>query len=126
MECIPWWGARSIKNYGTLKRNGKQLKAHRFIWEQCFGPIPDGICVLHHCDNPPCVNPAHLFLGTKGDNNRDAAAKKRSRGKARLTVEQVRDIRTSGETQQVLADRYGISQPSVSYIQLGKSYKWCL
>lgn len=124
--CLPWWGSRNQKGYGILTRKRRQLRATRLVWEECFGLIPDGMCVLHRCDNPPCVNPEHLFLGTKSDNNRDAAAKGRSRGKARLTAEQVRSIRESDETQQALGDRYGISQSSVSYIQLGKSYKWCL
>ena len=125
-ECLPWWGTLNTKGYGVLHRRPLQLRATRVVWEECFGPIPDGLCVLHRCDNPPCVNPEHLFLGTKGDNNRDAAAKGRSRGKARLTPDQVREIRASDETQQSLGDRFGISQSSVSYIQLGKSYRWCL
>ena len=125
-DCLPWWGARNQKGYGIPKRARKQLRASRLIWEECFGPIPEGMCVLHRCDNPPCVNPEHLFLGTKGDNNRDAAIKGRSRGAARLTPAQVREIRASPETQVVLAARFGISQPSVSLIKLGRTYRWCL
>jgi hypothetical protein len=127
-ECVKWWGAFNQKGYGIYspRRNGRklQLRASRIIWEECFGPIPNGMCVLHRCDNPPCVNPEHLFLGTKGDNNRDAASKGRSRGKARLTTQQVNEIRTSPETQQALGKRFGISQSSVSHIQLRKSYKY--
>lgn len=125
-ECVEWWGSFNQKGYGILGRKGRQLRATRLVWEECFGPIPDDLCVLHRCDHPPCVNPEHLFLGTKGDNNRDAAAKSRSRGKARLTPEQVHAIRLSDETQSALSRRFGISQASVSYIQLGKSYRWCL
>lgn len=58
--------------------NGKAVYVHRFAWELAFGPIPEGMCVLHRCDNPPCVNPEHLWIGTKADNNRDRASKGRS------------------------------------------------
>lgn len=128
-DCIPWWGAFNAKGYGILNFRSprrRRIGAHRVIWEECFGPIPEGLCVLHRCDNPPCVNPEHLFLGTKGDNNRDAAAKGRSRTRMRLTLEQVRAIRASTKTQAALGARYGISQSSVSSIQLGKTYRWDL
>jgi hypothetical protein len=124
--CVPWWGSFNKKGYGILGRKGRQLRASRVVWEACFGPIPEGLCVLHHCDNPPCVNPEHLFLGSKGDNNRDAAVKGRSRGLARLTVEQVKEIRSSTDTQETIAARFGIAQPSVSSIIRGETYKWCL
>lgn len=80
-ECWPWTGAASDEGYGRFLlngRNGGYVMAHRYAWEQANGPIPDGLFVLHRCDNPRCVNPWHLFLGTKGDNNRDRAAKGRS------------------------------------------------
>ena len=127
-ECIPWWRSLNAKGYGILTRRGdrRQIRAHRFVWEACFGFVADEVCVLHRCDNPACVNPNHLFLGTKGDNNRDAKAKGRSRGKARLTPDQVQAIRESSESQTAIGVRYGISQASVSYIKLGKSYRWYL
>jgi len=75
--CWVWTGARSQFGYGNLTTNGKQENAHRVSWEIHFGPIPDGIRVLHACDNPPCVRPFHLFLGTQKDNNRDREAKGR-------------------------------------------------
>ncbi len=123
-DCIPWWGSMNIKGYGILKRKGRQFRATRLVWEECFGPIPDGMCILHRCDNPPCVNPEHLFLGTRGDNNRDARAKGRSRGKARLTPDQVREIRASTESHAAAGRRYGITGESVWYLRAGKSYRW--
>lgn len=57
--------------YGGLMRDGKDMQAHRLVWELTFGPIPPGICVLHRCDTPRCVRPEHLFLGTLSDNAQD-------------------------------------------------------
>ena len=65
--------------YGQLWRDGKHYKAHRLQWEVCFGPIPRGMFVCHSCDNPICVRPAHLFLGTPKDNTRDMLNKGRGR-----------------------------------------------
>lgn len=111
-ECWPWigWGRRRNHAwYGVLSVSvdreearyaslQQPLLAHRVVWELTHGPVPDGRCVLHRCDNPPCCNPAHLFVGTKGDNIRDAAAKGRAvvgekNPFAKLTEEDVREIR---------------------------------
>jgi|SRR5579864_39387 len=79
-ECWSWIGAKSSAGYGILskKPGPSPLYAHRISWELNNGPIPHGACVLHRCDNPPCVNPDHLFLGSKRDNSRDMAAKGRA------------------------------------------------
>lgn len=75
--CWLWTGMLTTSGYGGYTDNGKVRVASRLSWELHEGPIPPGLCVLHRCDVRPCVNPAHLFLGTKGDNNRDCAAKGR-------------------------------------------------
>ena len=75
--CIEWDKYRNPKGYGHRTFNGKVFLAHRAAWIDVNGDIPDGLCVLHKCDNPPCVNVEHLFLGTRGDNNRDCVRKGR-------------------------------------------------
>jgi hypothetical protein len=78
--CWLWTGATDRRGYGKIFDGaGKLLIASRVAHELCIGPIPDGLCVLHKCDNPPCVNPDHLFLGTFGDNTQDMLAKGRNR-----------------------------------------------
>lgn len=80
--CFEWQGARMAiingrQGYGRLRVDGVERYAHRYAWESVNGPIPEGMFVCHACDNPPCINPAHLFLGTQADNNRDRIAKGR-------------------------------------------------
>lgn len=81
-ECWEWQGSTNEHGYGRVKvggRPGPVQLAHRVAWELINGAIPDGLCILHACDNPPCCNPSHLFLGTKADNTADMIAKGRAR-----------------------------------------------
>ena len=75
--CQVYTGTKNSSGYGSIKINGKMVGSHRVAWELANGPIADGMCVLHHCDNPPCCNPDHLFLGTRKDNANDRDAKGR-------------------------------------------------
>lgn len=79
-ECWEYQGTRNARTgHGRIDRDGKIIGAHRAAYESVFGPVPDGKCVLHACDNPPCVNPSHLWIGTYADNNHDRDAKGRTR-----------------------------------------------
>ena len=95
--CWVWTGGRNRQGYGRVMIDGRSWLAHRLAWIVYRGPIPDGLCVCHSCDNPPCVNPDHLWLGTRADNNRDAIAKGRLKLKMgserKLTADQVRAAR---------------------------------
>lgn len=113
--CWLWTASRNRQEYGHL---GQRL-THRIAWEMFRFSIPAGVCVLHRCDNPPCCNPSHLFLGTVRDNNLDMKAKGRAcRGERRssLSAERVREIRTRfahGERADTLRAEFSLSSSSV-------------
>lgn len=75
--CWPWTGSHGTTGYGQLQIGGQKIGAHRRAWELTFGPIPEGMYICHHCDNPPCVRPDHLYVGTASDNNHDAVVRGR-------------------------------------------------
>ena len=81
--CWEWQGYRNACGYGVMRHNRKSALVHRAAWEVEFGPVPAGLVVCHHCDNPPCANPGHLFLGTVRENALDMTAKGRSAGQKR-------------------------------------------
>jgi hypothetical protein len=122
-ECWLWTGSLSSGyGYGRMANRGVVFLAHRLSYEINIGPIPEEMIVCHHCDNPACVNPSHLFLGTYSDNSRDMTEKGRqSRGKhrhnARLAAQDVREIRRRyvprKVTQQKLAEEFGVSRETI-------------
>lgn len=118
-ECWPWT-AHSRKGYGLMRVAGVLLSAHRWAYERWIGPIPTGLQVCHSCDNPPCQNPAHWFLGTNDDNVADKMAK--GRAPTRLTAAQVGQMRRlykTGRRQVDLARSFGVTPSHVSRIVRG-------
>lgn len=123
-DCWEWTAHCNNHGYGTLTSGQKLHYAHRRAYEIFVGEIPDGMCVLHRCDNPGCAKPAHLFLGTQADNVKDMIGKGRGNlgeknGQAKLSIEDVRAIREhvdAGLLQYVVASRFGVSNQQVSRI----------
>jgi hypothetical protein len=122
--CMEWTGSTISDGYGMMKVSGKSMLAHRFSYTQAFGEIPEGQLVLHRCDNPSCVNPDHLFLGTDQDNVSDMFAKGRGRkakgsghGRTNLTEDQVRSIRADPRKLRDIAADYGLGKSAVGYIK---------
>lgn len=130
-DCWIWSAGHSSDGYGKVRWQNRVMRAHRAAWEIFRGAVPDGLFVLHRCDNPPCVNPNHLFLGTQEDNVRDCLRKGRfrrgirppesQRGEknnySKLTVVKVKEIRTlyrqGGCTLRGLGEAYGVSYGTI-------------
>lgn len=133
--CWEWQASRSASGYGQIFVGEKNIHAHRVSWMLTRGEIPKGLCVLHRCDNRGCVNPDHLFLGTKADNTADMMEKKRhnfvsrpgeNNGYAKLTDEQVQELRRrffrGGISLTDLATDFGISDTMAGFIV--RRLKW--
>jgi len=129
--CWEWTGAVSSNGYGII---GALCSTHRFAYESMVGEIPSGLCVCHHCDNRICVNPSHLFLGTKADNTDDMMAKGRHRarrggehGMAKLdeaSVRQIKRLLRESVSQDDIARRFGIARTTVSTIATRRCWGW--
>lgn len=130
-DCWLWIGATNDVGYGQSFFNGKIVYAHRISFEIFNGHINKGECVLHRCDNPSCVNPKHLFLGTKKQNTEDMVKKGRDKfigernGMAKLSWDDVNKIRIDRDcvTQKELGRKYGVSQGMVSLILSNNKWK---
>lgn len=130
--CWSWRGSTHPGGYGSLRIGlEKPVLAHRMAWVAAFGYIPDGLCVLHSCDNPSCVNPGHLFLGTQLDNMRDKVRKgrlrfgvnpKRGPKRPRFNAVQIDEIRNSQEKTAVVARRFAVPTSTIWRIRSGRSY----
>jgi hypothetical protein len=136
--CWLWLGWLDPKGYGRFWDNGRSDRAHRFSYRRDRGAeIPDGIYVCHRCDNPTCVNPEHLFLGTPQENQQDSIAKGRhvtvkegvdyARGvrqrNAKLADADVIEIRKRTLTRREAAAKYGVSVNTIRMIHLGRAWK---
>jgi DNA-binding transcriptional regulator YiaG len=131
--CWVWIGAKgSGGGYGLIKVGPKLMLAHRASYMEYVGDIPEGMLILHRCDNPPCINPEHLFAGTWADNMRDMVAKGRDKhgdtrgeknGQHKLNlaeIEQIRDLLEWGMKQHVIAQAFGVSRSNIAMIKSGR------
>lgn len=126
-ECWIWRGAKAALGYGQFfETRYRAILAHRLSWNVAHGAIPEGMGVLHRCDNPPCVRPEHLFLGGQSANMMDASRKGRlprhgvcgeDNSFAKLTNQQRTEIVLSNEMHKVLAARYNIGRPAITKIK---------
>ena len=135
-ECWEWTAARFKSGYGAIQfggRGGRKFRAHRVSFALANnGELPDGLNICHACDNPPCVNPAHLYAGTQADNMSDMKTKGRlvnptgeRHGESKLTAADVIAIRAAsanGEIQRTIATRFGVTRSQVSNIVNRKSW----
>lgn len=135
-ECWEWNAYHTHDGYGVITVNGATQLAHRVAWMLSYGPIPEDLCSCHKCDNPPCCNPAHLFLSTQKGNVHDMLRKGRKshavgcpgekHPQSKLTEEQVIEIRAlyrRGICQRRMAEQFGVSESSIHKIIQGGNWK---
>jgi len=126
-SCSVWTGAMKGNGYGNVRVQTRNITAHRRAYELFIGPVPDGIDVCHSCDNRACVNPNHLFLGTRQENMNDASAKGRARGKfgrvSSDTCNEIYRLHWCGASFSEIGRRVGLNKTSVRYIALGLTHK---
>jgi hypothetical protein len=128
--CWVWVAGLNADGYGQFSIGQHNIRAHRYSFELAYGPIPIGMRVCHRCDNPPCVRPDHLFLGTDAENIADSVAKRRfhfgTRTYTKLTPEAVQEIRVAlanGVPNMVLAAHFAVHYSTISQIKRGFSWK---
>ncbi len=119
-SCWEWIAAKKKTGYGQFQLDGKTVSAHRLIWILYFGPIPDGMHVLHYCDNPSCVRPRHLYLGTHRQNMNDKKIRKRVSGtrnpNAKLTdpdIEEIFRLAQRGLSQRAIGASFGVTHHAI-------------
>ena len=132
-RCWVWFGSKDSDGYGAFWIANKKWRTHRFSYQFHFSSIPKGQCVCHRCDNPCCVNPSHLFIGTFSDNNRDRMKKGRNRDQrgerhnmVKLTESQVLEIRSRPYYRGItyaLAKEFGVKPTTICLIRHGKIWK---
>lgn len=128
--CWEWIGSKDTRGYGSFKYEGKVIKAHRYSYIKYKGNIPESMCVCHKCDNPKCVNPEHLFLGTNADNVRDKVNKNRVyrawgelSKRTKLSNEQAMEIYVSPLKHKELALKYNVKKCVIDDIKRGRSFR---
>jgi len=129
-DCWEWLAYTDVGGYGKFKFNGNDIRAHRFSWMLCNGEIPEGMFVLHHCDNPPCVNHHHLFLGSAADNSADMVRKGRAPNGVKSGIAKLNDIQVlairklyPAVNQTQLGSIFGVTQANIGYILARKTWK---
>lgn len=122
--CLEWHGSLNEDGYGILYVDGASRMAHKVSLEHAEGPLPKGICACHKCDNRICIDPDHLFPGTRRQNNADMVAKGRNTApqgeahfRAKLTDADVRAIRVSDDAHRVIAANFGVTHGLVGQIK---------
>jgi hypothetical protein len=128
--CLEWLGCKNRHGYGVIGLNGDRFMAHRLAWMLFRSEIPAGMFICHHCDNPSCVNPEHLFIGTPKDNTQDARKKGRlAYGKrnqwAKLTPEKIKEayaMNRNGASCHYIAKHFGVSRNTITRALSGSSW----